>query len=211
MMKVLKLATIFIVLIEVVQCLRLKPQDTNNPLYLTPYIENNDAATGRRLSRVYYPDLVLRGIESYSGFLTVNKEYNSNMFFWYFPARKNPATAPLYQWLQGGPGGSSIYGMFMENGPVFINAKTGRIETRKYNWNENFHMLYMDNPVGCGFSFTNSTAGYLTNQVDIGKYLLEALVQFHQLFPELRRNSFYLTGESYAGCYLMLVIFQLNS
>lgn len=200
MMKVLKFLTILVVLIEAVQCLSF-PEDSE-PLYLTKYIESNDTATARRLSRVYFPDLLSKDVVSYSGFLTVNKEYNSNMFFWYFPARKNSSTAPLIQWLQGGPGGASLYGMLMENGPVYVNPKTLKLEKRQYNWNEEFNVLYIDNPVGCGFSFTDNEAGYLTNQVDVGKYLLEALVQFYEIFPELRPNRFYLTGESYAGKYI---------
>lgn len=31
-------------------------------------------------------DLPGANVKSYSGYLTVNKEYNSNLFFWFFPA-----------------------------------------------------------------------------------------------------------------------------
>ena len=34
------------------------------------------------------------------GFITVNKEFNSNMFFWYFPSEHEPDTSPLLIWLQ---------------------------------------------------------------------------------------------------------------
>lgn len=55
-------------------------------LYLTPYIEAGKLAEGRQLSQV--TSLPGNGpqIQSYSGFLTVNQTYNSNLFFWFFPA-----------------------------------------------------------------------------------------------------------------------------
>ncbi len=80
---------------------------------------------------------------SYSGFLTVSQETDSHIFFWFFPAsvtdkRKNPlflyrarlangkinfqevsaAGAPMVIWLQGGPGSSSMYGLFEIHGPI---------------------------------------------------------------------------------------------
>ena len=39
-------------------------------------------------------------------------------------------------------------------------------------------------------------------QVQVGIDLHAALSQFFQLFPNLRSNDLYLTGESYAGKYV---------
>ena len=59
--------------------------DVGEPLYLTPYIESGRVAEAQKLSRVSgLPSAP--NITHHSGFLTVNKEYKSNMFFWYFPA-----------------------------------------------------------------------------------------------------------------------------
>ena len=59
--------------------------DLGSKLFLTPYIEDGNIEEARRLSAVSggpFPD----DIPSYSGFFTVNKEYDSNLFFWFFPA-----------------------------------------------------------------------------------------------------------------------------
>jgi carboxypeptidase C (cathepsin A) len=52
-----------------------------------------------------------------------------------------------------------------------------------------------------GYSFTGDDAGYARNETDVGRDLYAALVQFYKLFPELQKNDFYATGESYAGNY----------
>lgn len=66
-------------------------------------------------------------------------------------------------------------------------------------------MIYIDNPVGTGFSFTDHDEGYAKNEIDVGNDLYEALVQFFTLFPNLQQNDFYVTGESYAGKYVPAV------
>lgn len=192
MMEKLKCLLLLSAVLGAVQC------QGNNPLILTQYIESQQILKGRELAYVNYGDLLSKGIDSYSGYFTVNKTYNSNLFFWYFPARNNAANAPVVVWLQGGPGASSLYGLFMESGPVSINAQK-KLDKRQYSWHLDHHVVYIDNPVGAGFSFTDNPAGYATNQVDVGTNLFSAVRQFFQIFPEIRNNRFYVTGESYGG------------
>uniref|UniRef100_A0A8C9QMN1 Carboxypeptidase vitellogenic like n=1 Tax=Spermophilus dauricus TaxID=99837 RepID=A0A8C9QMN1_SPEDA len=173
--------------------------DTGQPLFLTPYIESGKIKEGRKLSSV--TAFLGLNIHSYSGYLTVNKTYNSNLFFWFFPAQVQPATAPVVLWLQGGPGGSSMFGLFVEHGPYVITSNM-TVLPRNFPWTTTLSMLYMDNPVGTGFSFTNNSQGYAVNEDDVAHNLHSALVQFFQLFPEYENNDFYATGESYAGKYV---------
>ena len=63
------------------------------------------------------------------------------MFF-----QKADTSAPLMLWLQGGPGGSSLFGLFNENGPLVVDS-SGQVSLRKVTWNTDYHMLYIDNPV----------------------------------------------------------------
>ena len=44
-------------------------------------------------------------------------------------------------------------------------------------------MLYVDNPVGTGFSFTDFTEGFPRTDEQVATELLEALTQFMLLFP----------------------------
>ncbi|XP_048367828.1 probable serine carboxypeptidase CPVL [Sphaerodactylus townsendi] len=181
--------------------------DPGQPLFLTPYIESGRTEEGRQLSLV--GPLPGNSVKSYSGYLTVNKTHNSNLFFWFFPAQKQPEGAPVLLWLQGGPGGSSMFGLFVEHGPYVVH-KNLTLSERKFAWTSKFSMLYIDNPVGTGFSFTDDT-GYALNQDDVGRDLYSALIQFFQLFPDYQKNDFYATGESYAGKYVPAIGYYIHT
>lgn len=132
--------------------------------------------------------------------------------FWFFPAQVNPKDAPVVLWLQGGPGASSMFGLFIENGP-FMVTQNKTLKLRKYTWSTSHNLIYIDNPVGTGYSFTDKDAGYATNETQVGRDLYTALSQFFQLFPELQKNDFFVTGESYAGKYVPAAshaIYDLN-
>ena len=61
-------------------------EDDSDVLFLTPYIEAGKLAEGRKLSEVTnLPGGVPKSTKSFSGYLTVNKQFNSNIFFWFFP------------------------------------------------------------------------------------------------------------------------------
>ncbi|XP_040564947.1 probable serine carboxypeptidase CPVL isoform X2 [Lepeophtheirus salmonis] len=173
---------------------------TGSPLFLTPYIKSGKIQEARELSKVIIPNH--DSVEGYSGYLAVNKpSCASNLFFWYFPAKYLPKTAPLLLWLQGGPGGSSLFGLFIEHGPFII---TENLDVRERNtaWSLTHNIIYLDQPVGTGFSFTKLDECYATNETDVAKDIYEMLFQFFQLFPETKSNEFYITGESYAGKYV---------
>ncbi|XP_046676417.1 venom serine carboxypeptidase-like isoform X2 [Homalodisca vitripennis] len=172
-------------------------EDIGETLYLTPLLEKGDYKNAQLLSKVE-PDI--GNVTSYSGFFTVNKECGSNLFFWFFPAQKeNWRDAPLILWLQGGPGATSLYGIFEEIGP-FSSYEEG-LEKRNSSWNTDHNLLIIDQPVGVGFSFTDKDC-YAKNETDVGEDLYRAVVQFHELFPNFQQNKFFIFGESYAGHYI---------
>ncbi|XP_072934109.1 venom serine carboxypeptidase-like [Epargyreus clarus] len=181
--------------------------DPGTPLFLTPFVESGNITEGRNLARVPFTESLR--IKSYAGFFTVDKKYNANQFFWYFPAMiPNKKDAPVILWLQGGPGATSLFGLFTENGP--LRVRNDKFERRKYTWALSHHIIYIDNPVGTGFSFTKDPKGYCTNQTQVGEHLYSTLIQFFQLFPELQQNKFFVTGESYAGKYVPSVAYTIH-
>lgn len=89
------------------------------------------------------------GVTQYSGYLSVGN--NMNMFFWFFEARSNATSAPLALWLNGGPGCSSMIGLFQENGPCHFVNGASTPSLNPYSFNEFANMLYVDQPIGTGF------------------------------------------------------------
>ncbi|XP_030636847.1 putative serine carboxypeptidase CPVL [Chanos chanos] len=181
--------------------------DPGKPLFLTPYLEVGRIEEAKKLSLV--GPLPGANVKSYSGYLTVNKTYNSNLFFWFFPAQVRPETAPVLLWLQGGPGGTSMFGLFVEHGPYLVH-KNLTLGYRDFPWTSRYSVLYIDNPVGTGFSFTEDDRGFAQNQDDVGRDLYSALTQFLQIFTEFQSNEFYATGESYAGKYVPAIGYYIH-
>lgn len=79
-----------------------------DPLILSKYL--HDPQTAQKLSQVQG----IGNFTSYAGYFTVQENYGSNMFFWFFPAQNGNPNAPLILFLQGGPGAASMFGLFAE-------------------------------------------------------------------------------------------------
>lgn len=106
-------------------------------------------------------------MKGFSGFVHIppapeqNRNYTSNMWFWFFQARNDPQTAPLSVWLQGGPGVPSSTAAVGENGPCHILEDSKSTENNPWSWNDKVNMLYIDQPVQVGFSYDELTNGTL--------------------------------------------------
>ncbi|XP_045771033.1 venom serine carboxypeptidase-like [Maniola jurtina] len=182
------------------------PGPAGEPLILTPYVETGDVQLARNISRVPLTDDI--GVTSHAGFFTVDVKYNSNLYFWYFPAFSKNKAAPVILWLQGGPGASSLFGLFTENGP--LNATKDEFALRKYHWALEHNLIFIDNSAGTGFSFTDDEKGYCTDEKCVADGLYNCLQQFFIMFPSLRNNEFYITGESYAGKYIPSIAMKIH-
>ncbi|XP_046573544.1 probable serine carboxypeptidase CPVL [Haliotis rubra] len=183
--------------------------DPGQPLYLSPYIAGGHIQQAQNLSRV--GSLQGSSILSYSGYITVNANFNSNLFFWFIPAQQaDPHTAPLILWLDGGPGTSGLFGLFVQNGP-FIVDKDLKLSPRKTDWSLKHSLLFIDNPVGTGFSFTGNDKGYATTEDDVARDLYSFLLQFYTMFPKFQKNDLYITGQSYAGKYIPAISYKIHT
>jgi vitellogenic carboxypeptidase-like protein len=83
-----------------------------------------------------------------------------------------------------------------------VSADGTTLLQREITWIQNYYVVYVDNPVGTGFSFTDSNDGFVTNEVEVGQNLYTFFSEFYQLYPQLLNNPLILTGESYGGKYI---------
>ncbi|KAK6049298.1 serine carboxypeptidase [Cooperia oncophora] len=96
---------------------------------------------------------------------------------------------------QGGPGASSTgFGNFEETGPKMMNS-TDNMAT----WLQVADLVYVDNPVGAGFSYVDEESALTTDVAQIGQDLLAWLRYFLVLHSEYRTRPFFIFCESYGG------------
>lgn len=110
--------------------------------------------------------------KQYTGYVTlppftlapIQQNYSINTFFWFVEARESPETAPLTIYINGGPGSSSMVGLFQEVGPcevVEISEDELGTQAREWGWDRSSNMLFVDQPNQVGFSYDKLTNGSL--------------------------------------------------
>ncbi|CAI6339599.1 unnamed protein product [Periconia digitata] len=143
-----------------------------------------------------------KGVEEIRGYFPVGK--GMKLWFWYFSARSDTAKdAPLVVWLNGGPGASSMGGLFQDNGPCQFSEGSTSPSRNPNSFNNVANMLYIDQPAGAGFSFgsdKNEVNGINTSRLAI-KYVYEFLQEFlaHKEFAHLAKRKFGIATSSYGG------------
>ncbi|XP_021624381.2 serine carboxypeptidase-like 45 [Manihot esculenta] len=142
------------------------------------------------------------GFQQYSGYVTVDKKNQRALFYYFAEAETDPASKPLVLWLNGGPGCSSLgVGAFSENGPFRPRGQV--LVKNQFSWNREANMLYLETPVGVGFSYSTDTSSYAdVNDKITARDNLVFLQKWFIKFPQYRNRSLFLTGESYAGHYV---------
>jgi hypothetical protein len=144
--------------------------------YKTP--ESNTCATAFGAQKQYtgYVNLPPFTLEPFQ------QNYTINTFFWFFEARENPETAPLTIWLNGGPGSSSLVGLFSEMGPCeLVGGPNGSYvsQPRVWGWDRGSNMLFIDQPTQVGFSYDER----VNASVDFSEYPWQGLENREEPFP----------------------------
>ncbi|KAM5584252.1 hypothetical protein ABKV19_003888 [Rosa sericea] len=136
----------------------------------------------------------------HAGYYRLPHSNAARMFYLFFESRTNK-NDPVVIWLTGGPGCSSELAVFYENGPFHI-ANNLSLSWNDYGWDKASNLLYVDQPVGTGFSYTSDSRDIRHDEEGVSNDLYDFLQGFFTQHPQFAKNDFYITGESYAGHYI---------
>ncbi|KAJ4473583.1 alpha beta-hydrolase [Lentinula aciculospora] len=158
------------------------------------------------------PNVTFSLTRSFAGNLPVQRagHPNDTLFFWAFEHQNGSLTSnssrePWGIWLNGGPGSSSMAGMFFENGPMRINGDYSMTSNTESSWDTVADYVWIDQPVGTGFS-TADEDGYISGEDQMGTDFLGFLSNLVKVFPSLATRPLHITGESYAGTYIPYIM-----
>ncbi|KAK7950875.1 uncharacterized protein PG986_006603 [Apiospora aurea] len=150
------------------------------------------------------------GSRQWTGWINVSEE--KRLFFWFFESRSAPQDGPVMVWLNGGPGGPSMMGLFSEIGPC-LTVKGGNETIRnEHSWSNFANVLFIDQPAGVGFSsVSGGTEGGPDNIAEASEGFDKFLsISFTDIFPQYSHLPFHIAGESFGGVYVPFFVNHIS-
>eukprot|EP01084_Bolivina_argentea_P106692 190870_1 len=139
--------------------------------------------------------------KQYSGYIVLNESTNKSLFYWFQESQNSPSTDPVALWTNGGPGCSGMAGALIEQG-AFRVQKNSTLAINPGAWNNVASMLFIEQPIGVGFSYSNDDKDYIVGDERAAEDMFDMILGFLDQFPQYKTNDFYITSESYGGHYM---------
>ncbi|XP_051184261.1 serine carboxypeptidase-like 50 [Lolium perenne] len=156
------------------------------------------------LARATAADVVFpkEALPTNSGYLPIPAT-NASLYFAFYEATHPltvPESTPLLVWLEGGPGCSAMLSNFLQLGPYLLDSGSASLSPNPFAWNRRFGLLFLDSPLGTGYSAVPTAAAIPTDQATIAAHTVAAIQSFLDAQPgSFRARPLFITGESYAG------------
>ncbi|CAH2080287.1 unnamed protein product, partial [Iphiclides podalirius] len=130
-----------------------------------------------------------------------------DMFWLFYPTvASSPTSRPIILWLDGitgvPPSLLANFGMF---GPLDFN-----LNRREGSWIEDYNLLFMDAPIGTGFSRAENTKRISSNIDDHVDSLLHAVESFYYLHEEYSETPLYIFGQGHGSQLATLLAIRLT-
>lgn len=149
-----------------------------------------------------------------TGYIGVDESNDVQLFYYFIESERNPQEDPIMLWLSGGPGCSAISGLFYEIGPLRFNIVeyNGSLPTfilNPYSWTKVSSIIFLDSPVGAGFSYSRSQYGWKTSDTKSAKRVYDFLRKWLNNHSEFINNPVYVGGDSYAGMVIPIIVQEI--
>ncbi|CAD6204657.1 unnamed protein product [Miscanthus lutarioriparius] len=139
-----------------------------------------------------------------TGYVEVDEEHGARLFYYFIESERNPASDPLILWITGGPGCSALSGLLFEIGPLKFDVAGytegfPRLVYFEDSWTKVSNVIFLDAPVGTGFSYSVEEAGLNVSLTESGRQHHVFLRKWLAEHPEFASNPLYIGGDSYSG------------
>ncbi|CAN6299969.1 unnamed protein product [Urochloa humidicola] len=139
-----------------------------------------------------------------TGYVEVDEEHGARLFYYFIASERNPAEDPLILWITGGPGCSALSGLLFEIGPLKFDVAGytegfPRLVYFEDSWTKVSNVIFLDAPVGTGFSYSRDEAGLNVSLTGSGSQHHTFLRKWIAEHPEFASNPLYIGGDSYSG------------
>ncbi|EEC80721.1 hypothetical protein OsI_23176 [Oryza sativa Indica Group] len=139
-----------------------------------------------------------------TGYIGVEEKTGTELFYYFVESERNPDTDPLVLWLVGGPRCSGFCGVVYEEGPLnFLletyNGSSPRLVYNQYSWTQMASIIFLDSPVGSGFSYARDPNGYDVGDISSSLQVVTFMKEWLNDHPRYCSHNFYVGGASYAG------------
>ncbi|CAA7016211.1 unnamed protein product [Microthlaspi erraticum] len=151
-----------------------------------------------------------------TGYIGVGDAEEDQFFYYFIKSERNPKEDPLLVWLTGGPGCSSFSGLVYENGPLAFKVETynGSVPsliTTTYSWTKVASIIYLDQPVVTGFSYSRNSLADIPSDTGSTKRVDEFVRKWLAKHPEYFSNPFYVAGNSYSGKVIPAIVQEMSN
>nr|XP_028957979.1 serine carboxypeptidase-like 18 isoform X2 [Malus domestica] len=152
-----------------------------------------------------------------TGYVGVGNMDDVHLFYYFIESEGSPEYDPLVLWLTGGPGCSAFSGLIYENlGPLSFDYANSignkpQFKLNPYSWTKVANIIFLDAPVGTGFSYAKTWRGY-ANMSDTlsAAQTYEFLRKWLMDHPKFFNNQLYVAGDSYSGIVVPIIVQKIS-
>ncbi|KAG7593789.1 Alpha/Beta hydrolase fold [Arabidopsis thaliana x Arabidopsis arenosa] len=150
-----------------------------------------------------------------TGYIGVGEGEKEQLFYYFIKSENNHEEDPLIIWLTGGPACTALSALAFEIGPLTFKTKgynggLPSLVSTTYSWTKVASIIFLDQPVGTGFSYSTSPLSHKPSDTGEAKQTYEFLQKWLVENPEFVSNPFYVGGDSYAGIVVPAIVQQIS-